>query len=106
MWGNGAKLLVQRAFENKLSTEELESAYARFKVVYDKIKFDHAHVYPEMAEVVRALKNAGKKLVVCTNKPDLSAKGMVFELFGRNVFDVVQGALDSKPKKAGPTGSR
>lgn len=101
--GNGAKLLVKRAFENKLSDDELNSIYEEFKVKYDEIKFDHAHVYPGMKEVVNCLKMAGKKLVVCTNKPDISAKGMVAAMFGENAFNVVQGVLDNKPKKPDPT---
>lgn len=100
--GNGAKLLVKRAFKDNLSESELDSIYEEFKVKYDEIKLDHAHIYPVMKEVIFALKAAGKKLVVCTNKPDLSAKGMIYRFFGENVFDVVQGALDNKPKKPDP----
>lgn len=100
--GNGAKLLVKRAFENKLSDSELDSIYEEFKVKYNEIKLDHAHVYPGMEKVVKKLKDAGIILVVCTNKPDLAAKGMINSLFPENVFDVVQGALDNKPKKPDP----
>lgn len=100
--GNGAKLLVKRAFENKLSDSELDSIYEEFKVKYNEIKLDHAHVYPGMEKVVKKLKDEGIILVVCTNKPDLAAKGMINSLFPENVFDVVQGALDNKPKKPDP----
>lgn len=100
--GNGAKLLVKRAFENKLSEDELNSIYEEFKIKYDEIKLEHAHVYPGMLNVVKALKNAGITLVVCTNKPDIAAKGMINSLFPENIFDVVQGALDNKPKKPNP----
>ncbi len=100
--GNGAKLLVKRAFENKLSDSELDSIYEEFKVKYNEIKLDHAHVYLGMEKVVKKLKDAGIILVVCTNKPDLAAKGMINSLFPENVFDVVQGALDNKPKKPDP----
>ena len=55
-----------------------------------------------MLNVVGALKNAGIRLVVCTNKPDIAAKGMINSLFPVNTFDVVQGALDNKPKKPNP----
>lgn len=100
--GNGAKLLVKRAFEDKLSESELDAVYEEFKVKYDEIKFDHASVYPGMKEVICALKKAGKKLVVCTNKPDISAKGMISAMFGENQFDVVQGVVDNKLKKPNP----
>ena len=44
--GNGAKKLVERAFEHQLSPEQLEEAYAMFKVKYNAVKMDHAHAYP------------------------------------------------------------
>lgn len=100
--GNGAKLLVERAFEGRLSSCELEEQYGLFKKKYNEIKMEHAHAYEGMKEIVSVLKNAGLKLVVCTNKPDLAAKGMVEDIFGKGVFDVIQGALDDKPKKPDP----
>lgn len=100
--GNGAKLLVKRAFENKLSESELDAIYEEFKIKYNEIKLEHAHVYPDMDKVVKSLKDAGIILVVCTNKPDVAAKGMIDTLFPKNAFDVVQGALDNKPKKPDP----
>lgn len=43
--GNGAKKLVERAFEHKLSPAELEKAYEMFKEKYNEILLDHAHLY-------------------------------------------------------------
>lgn len=100
--GNGAKLLVKRAFENKLSDSELDSIYEEFKIKYNEIKLEHAHIYPGIEQVAKALKDAGIILVVCTNKPDVAAKGMISALFANNSFDVVQGALDNKPRKPNP----
>lgn len=97
--GNGAKLLVQRAFDYKLTDEELDEQYALFKIKYDEIKLEHAYAYEGIREVLEALKANGVKLAVCTNKPDIAAKGMVEELFGKDLFDYIQGALDDKPKK-------
>lgn len=101
--GNGARLLVERAFENKLSDRELSCVYEEFKVKYNEIKLDHAHIYPMMDQVVSKLKAAGLRLIVCTNKPDTAAKGMIRALFPENSFDIVRGALDRKPKKPDPT---
>ena len=97
--GNGAKLLVQRAFDDKLSEAELNEQYELFKMKYNEIKLDHAYVYEGIYEVVSCLKDHGVKLAVCTNKPDKAAKGMVKALFGQDVFDIVLGAVDSVPKK-------
>ena len=100
--GNGAKLLVQRAFGGLLTDDELNFQYELFKKKYGEIKLDHAYVYAGMAEVVRALKNNGVKLAVCTNKPDAAARGMVEHFFGDDTFDIVRGALDGVPKKPDP----
>ncbi len=101
--GNGAKLLVERAFEGELSKEELEEQYQLFKVKYNEIKLEHAHAYDDIIDVVNTLKGKNIKLAVCTNKPDIAAKGMINQIFGENVFDMVCGALDDVPKKPDPT---
>lgn len=101
--GNGAKKLVARAFENRLSAEELENAYAMFKKKYNAIKLDHAHAYPGMQEALDTIKAKGIRLGVVTNKPNEAAQGMVEEIFGKHYFDVVIGATDDLPKKPDPT---
>ena len=101
--GNGARLLVKRAFGNKLSEEQLDEQYELFKPLYNEIKLDNAFAYDGIKEVVSALKSQGVKLAVCTNKPDLAAVGMVTAFFGEGVFDVIQGAVDGFPKKPDPT---
>lgn len=104
--GNGARLLVDRAFENRLGGRELDAVYEEFKIKYDEIKLDHARAYPGMQEAVSKLKADGITLVVCTNKPDAAAKGMISALFPANSFDIVRGALDSIPKKPDPSAAR
>ncbi|MDE6413564.1 MAG: HAD family hydrolase [Eubacterium sp.] len=97
--GNGAKILVSRAFSGKLSPEELEKQYSVFKVKYNAIKMENAYVYDGMLDVVNTIKSSGIKVAICTNKPDAAAKGMVEALFGTEVFDVIVGAADDLPKK-------
>jgi len=97
--GNGAKLLVERAFNGQLNPEQLEEQYAAFKIKYNEIKMENAYVYAGMFDVVKVIKDKGIKLAVCTNKPDKAAKGMVEELFGKDAFDIVLGATDNLPKK-------
>lgn len=104
--GNGAKLLVKRAFGGKLTEEELEEQYRLFKIKYDEIKLEHAFAYSGIKEVVYVLKENGIKLAVCTNKPDVAAKGMVTSIFGESTFDAVVGALDDVPKKPDPTSAK
>ncbi|MGN0528873.1 MAG: HAD family hydrolase [Eubacterium sp.] len=100
--GNGAKLLVKRAFDNTLSDDELSERYEEFKIIYNKIKLDHAYPYEGIIEQLKILKEQGIKLCVVTNKPDTAAKGMVEYIFGKGFFDVIIGAVDGVPKKPNP----
>jgi len=100
--GNGARLLVSRAFEGRLSESELDEQYALFKVKYNEIKLDNACAYDGMIQIVNALREYGYKLAVCTNKPDEAAVGMVESIYGKNVFDYILGAADNIAKKPSP----
>lgn len=101
--GNGAKKLVQRAFDNTLSDDELDKRYQEFKLIYNGIKLNHAHAYDGIKEQLAVLKSKGIKLCVVTNKPDEAAKGMVEHIFSKDFFDVVIGAKDGVPTKPDPT---
>lgn len=97
--GNGAKLLVERAFEGKLSPEELEKQYELFKIKYNEIKLDNAYAYEGMKDVVNTFKQNGFKVAVCTNKPNTAAVDMVKTLYGEDTFDYILGATDDVAKK-------
>ena len=101
--GNGAKKLIERAFEHTLSPDELEKAYEMFKVKYQEILLDHAHIYDGIKEQLDILKQKGIKIAVVTNKPHQSAVKMVEILFGEGYFDLITGAKDDTPKKPDPT---
>ena len=100
--GNGAKKLVERAFEHTLSPDELEKAYEMFKVRYQQVLLDHAHIYDGIKEQLDILKEKGIKIAVVTNKPHLSAVKMVETLFGKGYFDLITGAKDDTPRKPDP----
>lgn len=101
--GNGAKKLIERAFEHKLSDEELEKAYEMFKVRYNQVLLDHAHAYDGIKQQLDILKEKGIKLAVVTNKPHESAVKMVESIFGKGYFDLITGAKDDVAKKPDPT---
>ena len=101
--GNGAKLLVERAFEDKLSPNELEKAYEMFKARYNQVLLDHAHAYDGIKEQLDILKEKGIKMAVVTNKPHESAVKMVETIFGKGYFDLITGNKDGVPRKPDPT---
>lgn len=97
--GNGAKLLVSRSFDNTLDEEQLENALEVFKKKYQQILLDNAYAYDGIKESLEYIKQQGIYLAVVTNKPHKAAVKMVEEIFGRDYFDVIVGAVEDKPKK-------
>ena len=101
--GNGAKKLVERAFDHTLDEQTLNDRYEEFKIIYDEVKLDHAHAYDGIKEQLQILKDMGVKLCVVSNKPDIAAHGMVEHIFGKGFFDYITGCIDGLPTKPDPT---
>lgn len=100
--GNGAKKLLDRAFEHKLSDNELDKALELFKKKYNVILLDHARIYDGVISSLDELKQQVIRLAVVTNKPHQAAVKMVETLFGKDYFDVIIGATEDVPKKPDP----
>lgn len=100
--GNGAKKLLDRAFEHKLSDDQLNEALEVFQNIYSEILLDNAYVYDGIRPALEKIKSYGVKLAVITNKPHLCAVKMVETLFGKGYFDIIIGATEDKPKKPDP----
>lgn len=62
----------------------------------------HSVIYPEMADIVSALKRLKIKTVVLTNKPDPVAQKVIAGLFPPGAFDCVQGETGHRPRKPDP----
>ena len=60
--------------------------------------------YEGIPELLSALKSAGVRLAVCSNKPHDSALRVVETIFGPGIFDAVQGQSDTVPIKPDPRG--
>ncbi|MCD7796179.1 MAG: HAD-IA family hydrolase [Clostridiales bacterium] len=100
--GNGVGKLLERAFENTLSPEELEKALEIFKEKYNEILLDNVVLYDGIKAELDKIKNNGTKLAVVTNKPHECAVKMVEALFGKGYFDIILGARDNVAKKLDP----
>ena len=101
--GNGAAKLVERAIPESVRGTQLgQEALNEFLVYYEQHKADKTGPYAGMPEVVDALKRAGIKIAVLTNKPDAAA-GPVMEQYYPGVFELVQGGLPGVPLKPDPT---
>ena len=103
--GNGAKKLVERAFEHKLSPAELEKAYEMFKEKYNEILLDHAHLYDGIKEQLDILKQKGIKIAVNSNKRGDYTSALVNKYFSQFPWTAVYGERESEgiPKKPDPS---
>ena len=102
MVGHGIPNLVKCFTPEGLSGEELAAAIAEHSAYYDAHKQDKTAPYPGIPEVLAALKGAGVRMVVLSNKAHALA-GPVVEHYFPGVFEAVQGALPDAPLKPDPT---
>ena len=102
MVGNGIPHLVKRFTPDGLSQDELAGALAEFSAYYGQHKEDKTAPYPGVPELLAALKGAGVRMAVLSNKAHALA-GPVVEGYFPGVFEYVQGALPDAPLKPDPT---
>lgn len=103
--GNGAKVLIEEALkaggDEKLTRfEEAFEAYGR---IFDANCTYQVKPYPGILEMLAQMKERGMKLGVLSNKPDAQAVHVVSEIFGKDVFEAVQGQKEGIPRKPDPT---
>lgn len=101
MVGSGARVLVARALADTPGAD-LDEAFRRYRHEYDTHLIDETRLYPGVTEALKALKSAGFRLAVFTNKPYGSTcfilKGLGIDSF----FSVVVGADSGFPLKPEP----
>lgn len=103
--GNGARVLIEKTL--KASGDEgltrFDEAFDAYRRIFDKCCTYRVKPYPGIPEMLGVMKERGIRLGVLSNKPDRQAVHVVEEIFGKGVFDHVQGQKDSVPRKPDPT---
>lgn len=103
--GNGAKVLIEKTL--KASGDEkltrFDETYETYLRIFDKCCTYRVKPYPGIPEMLKEMKAQGLKLGVLSNKPDRQAVHVVEEIFGKNIFDHIQGQKDGVPRKPDPT---
>ena len=93
--GDGALALVERAFAARGRAPD-ETALADFLADYGANAAVHTRAFPGVPETLRTLAEAGWKLAVCTNKPEVPARRLLGALGLEGYFAAI-GAGDSFP---------
>ena len=101
--GNGARVLVERMLKEKnaFGKIDFDEVYKFYIAHYDSDVKIYTKKYSGIEELLKALKNAGYKLALLSNKPNDAVQSTAKEYFG-GVFDAVYGAFEDLPKKPDP----
>ena len=102
--GNGARNLTKQVLEasGKMTPEFYEEFFSRFIVAYEGAPYDGVAPYEGITAMLKALKEKGIVLAVCSNKPHAAAVASVESLLPAGLFDEVLGGRDGVPLKPAP----
>lgn len=99
MIGDGAPVLLERAFAASGIQEAAAGFMPRFKVFYDAAATNRTELYPKVRETLTELQREGRRLALCTNKP-YEATRLVLRHFGLDaLFSAVIGGDSLQERK-------
>ena len=100
--GDGASMLIRRAFGREPTEDELKEALEIFLAHYKLHLLDHTVLYPGVLEALEGL--ASLNLAVLTNKP-INPTNIILEGLGvKEKFAVIYGGNSFEQKKPDPIG--
>ena len=106
MIGYGIRQLVSAALPaERRDAPTVDRCFALMMADYSQHSLVKTHLYADVPEVLTALRAAGLKLAVLSNKADEPTQRIVAALFADGVFDAVAGARTDVPLKPDPAGA-
>lgn len=98
--GNGIVRLIQRSVPEGCADDLRNQVFAAFKDYYGAHSMDHTAPYAGMPELVEALRAAGVRVAVVSNKADFAVQKIIRVTFP-DAFDCVMGENEAAgiPKK-------
>ena len=102
--GSGARKLIERSLKAAGDPELLhvEKAMEVYGRIFKENCTYHVAPYEGIIVMLEALKKAGVRLAVLSNKPHLQTKDVVSTFFGTDTFTCVQGQQEGIPRKPDP----
>jgi phosphoglycolate phosphatase len=97
--GRGVRSLVERALEEVDGVTDLDRAVERFERHYARFVGTRATLFPGVMEGLLALRDAGRKLGVVTNKPRAFTETLLRNLGVEALFDSVIAGDDGLRRK-------
>ena len=105
MVGDGVKTLAMRALPPHARDEQTVATVAAMRAEYALRWKNKTRPYPGIPELLDALTARGVRMAVLSNKPHDATVDCVRVLLPKWTFSVVQGQVDSMPKKPDPAGA-
>ncbi len=105
MIGDGVPKLIERAFAatgGAPQADELAALVSRYMPLYESRMTELTRPYPGAIEALRALKRAGWRLAVCTNKPEAPSRAIIAALGFDGLFEAVAGGDSFPVRKPDP----
>lgn len=99
--GNGVRKLVERVLPGGAADPNMETALAEFKRYYTEHSNIRTHPYEGILEALTALREAGIRLGVVSNKNHEAVQVLTDQYFG-SLVEVAIGGSDSVPRKPAP----
>ena len=103
MVGNGIPKLIERAIPDGLDNPKFDEILKEYIAYYEEHSAIKTRPYDGIVEAVRALRKAGIKIAVNTNKVEAAALDLVAKYFP-DCFDIVSGSRPGLPPKPAPDG--
>lgn len=102
--GNGARVLMEKALQESGMTDRdrLDEAMEIYGRIFDANCTYHVVPYEGITELLQGLRDRGIKLAVLSNKPDKQAVHVTEEVFGKDIFQWIQGQKEGVPRKPDP----
>lgn len=102
--GHGARALLRRGFAatGESSEELVEQGYPVFIDFYAAHICDGTRPYPGVEQALDALKAAGARIAICTNKPEKLTDELIGALGWTDRFDAIVGADTLSVRKPDP----
>jgi phosphoglycolate phosphatase len=103
MIGDGSAMLLRRGFEaTGAPAPDFDRALARFVEIYDAWPADPTQIYPGVPETLAALRAAGVRIGLCTNKPETVTRSVLAGLGLLSAFDAIAGGDTLPVRKPDP----
>ena len=99
--GNGIAKLIERAVPPDTAPARREAVLQDFKVYYKLHCADSTHPYPGILEMLRALRRAGVRTALVSNKADFAVQKLAAHYFPE-LFDAVLGERAEIRRKPAP----